>query len=209
MTSQLFTALRNKATNSLQIITIGHQTLRKNATPVSTEEILSSEMQKLVSQMTTALTKNHAIGLAAPQVNVSKQLLVVHMPFNPTTSLIHNPLPLTILFNPTIQILHEKEKIKQWESCLSVPGLFGKVTRHKHIVITYLDEHARKKKISATGVIAGMLQHESDHLSGVIYLDRMKRDELQNNLMHIENLEEYWKRTGDTGDIEGHWKFLE
>jgi peptide deformylase len=153
-----------------KIIRLGHPTLRERALPFAQEEITSEESKNLVKQMCSQL--GVGVGLAAPQVGVSKRLIIVRCKGLEMPRL--SEFDTKVLFNPNIECLLKHEQVKVWESCLSVPGLYGKVTRYNNVLVHYFDEEGRKKRLAATGLIAAIFQHECDHLDGVIYLDRMQ-----------------------------------
>jgi peptide deformylase len=83
------------------------------------------------------------------------------------------PMPLTVIFNPQLEFLLKHEKIQMWESCLSVPGLVGKVTRYNNVIMHFLGQDGKKKRLAATGFLAGVIQHETDHLWGKLFIDRL------------------------------------
>lgn len=107
------------------------------------------------------------IGLAAPQVGINKQLIVIDCePDNPSN-------PPLILINP--QILNYSSKIVSYEEgCLSIPGVYLDVTRPNTIEVTFKDEQGRAKKIKAEGILSRAIQHEMDHLTGVMFVDRVE-----------------------------------
>ena len=184
----------------LKVAKLGHPVLRNVAEPYTKPEILLPQTQKFIEDMIETMHDYEGIGLAAPQVHVSKQLFVVEVPETRTPKL--KPFPLTIMFNPKFTFKGE-EKIKMWEGCLSVPGFRGLVYRHKHLTLTYLDQKGKEKKLEAYGFLAGVLQHESDHLLGKVYLDRME------SLTDLAFIEEWNRYMAETADFEeGYVKFL-
>ncbi len=104
------------------------------------------------------------VGLAAPQVNVSKRLFVMDVHDDE-----HEP---AVIINPKLEELGDKVELK--EGCLSVPGMVGDIVRHSRVVVTGLDRHGQKIRIDCEGLCAQCLQHEIDHLDGVLYIDRAK-----------------------------------
>ncbi|XP_049851140.1 peptide deformylase-like [Schistocerca gregaria] len=155
----------------LNILRMGHPVLKKHAESFKVEEIKSPQTRHLVQDMKETLYKNRAVGLAAPQIGVSKQLLVFTVPEG-VPNLTH--VPLTVLFNPKMEFVLKHEIIQMTESCLSVPDWVGKVPRYNNVIINYLDEESQPKRLVATGFVSGILQHEVDHLSGTLYLERLK-----------------------------------
>jgi peptide deformylase len=185
----------------LKIAKLGHPILRKTAEPYSKQEIGLPQTQKLVEDMIETMLDHEGIGLAAPQIHISKQLFVAEVP--PIERLPKlNPMPLTVFFNPKFDFEGE-EKINMWEGCLSVPGLRGLVPRYKNLTLTYLDLKGKEKRCKASGFIAGVLQHEADHIFGKVFLDRMT------SMEHLYFTEEWSKHPPDISDYdEGHIKFL-
>ena len=164
-----------------EVIKMGHPTLRKVAVELSEKEILSDEIRQLVSDMYETMEKYEGIGIAAPQVNVSKSLAIVGIPTSddeedesensryPNTPKIKS----YVVINPKITVL-EDAKVGMWEGCLSVPGLRGYVERPSKVKIDFLDLNAKKQTIEAEGFLAIVFQHELDHLFGKLYIDRIE-----------------------------------
>jgi peptide deformylase len=90
-----------------------------------------------------------------------------------------------------------------------VPGLWGKVLRYRNVRISFLDEQAKTRRIHATGLVAGMFQHEYDHLLGKLYIDNMNAEQLRNFFMFTEDVERHIEQTRDTGEWNGEWKYLD
>jgi peptide deformylase len=160
-----------------QIIKMGHPTLRLKAKAFTKKEIITKETKKLIKDMFQTMTKVGGIGLAAPQINVSKQLAIIELP---SESKRYPEAPASetyILFNPKVKILDKKFQ-GFWEGCLSVPGLRGYVERPRKIEVSYLDEKARPQKIIVEDFLATVFQHELDHLFGVLYVDKIKSTKL-------------------------------
>src|SRR5688572_9494025 len=156
----------------LKIARMGHPVLKLRAEPVADPK--SQEIQGLVRDMVETLQDVGAIGLAAPQVHVSKRVVIFFVPGSrrggeddPAED-----IPLTILINPEIEPLAE-DKTAGVEACLSVPGLAGQVQRFTHIRYWALDLHSRMFEREASGYHARVVQHECDHLDGILYPMRM------------------------------------
>jgi len=150
----------------LKIAKMGHPLLLQKAKEVS--DPTSPEIKKLVNDMFDTLNDlgGSGIGLAAPQVHVSLQIVIFEAANENETSLI-------TLINPKIEVLTKETSI-DWEGCLSVPGLRGKVSRPNKIKYTGLDIEGKKIETIAEGFDARVVQHECDHLFGVLYPQRMK-----------------------------------
>ena len=150
----------------LKIAKMGHPLLLQKAKEVI--DPTSSEIKKLVNDMFDTLNDlgGSGVGLAAPQVHISLQIVIFEAANENETSLI-------TLINPKIEILTKETSI-DWEGCLSVPGLRGKVSRPNKIKYTGLDMEGNKIETIAEGFNARVVQHECDHLFGVLYPQRMK-----------------------------------
>lgn len=151
---------------------MGHPVLRKKARELDKIEILSESFARLLSDMRDSMKHYGGIGIAAPQIGESLQVAIIELPeTNRYAEKVS--LPFTAFINPVIEYLTDEEQ-GFWEGCLSVPGLRGFVERPGKVRVTYLDEEARPQEIVAEGFLATILQHELDHLSGNLYIDRIK-----------------------------------
>lgn len=119
----------------LKLLRMGHPLLRQQAQPFKPEEIVSGGTKSLVQNMKRAIHHYSGVGLAAPQVGVSKQLVLLEIPEGTPNV---TPVPLTAIFNPRLEFLLKHETILMWESCLSVPSLVGKVPRYNNVIVHYL-----------------------------------------------------------------------
>lgn len=147
---------------TLEIIKIGHPTLRATAQELSLAEIESLEIQELAKDMASTMKSAGGVGLAAPQINRSIRMFVMGM--RPT-------IPLTVVINPRIEYLEEFGQTKSQEGCLSIPGKTMVVKRFKKIHLSYFNlkgEYISKKLSGMSAIIA---QHEYDHLNGVLIVD--------------------------------------
>ena len=150
----------------LKIAKMGHPILLQKAKEVN--DPTSPEIKNLVNDMLDTLNDlgGSGVGLAAPQVHISLQIVIFEAANENETSLI-------TLINPKIEVLTKETSI-DWEGCLSVPGLRGKVSRPNKIKYTGLDMEGNKIETIAEGFNARVVQHECDHLFGVLYPQRMK-----------------------------------
>jgi peptide deformylase len=151
----------------LEIAKLGNPVLREKALPVKREEIKSDEIQTLIDDMVETMKKNQGMGLAAPQVSVSKQIVVIELDSE------EGQIPMNVLINPKFKFL-SKDESEDWEGCLSIDNLRGKVPRSRKVIVTALDGKGKDITIEAEGIFAVVLQHEIDHLDGILYIDRMK-----------------------------------
>ena len=166
----------------LSIVETGEPILRQHARTLSHQEIFTSEIQSLILQMVDTMRAQPAVGLAAPQIGVPLQIVVIedkaeyHSHFSPAQLIERGrrPVPLHILINPRLTMDENEEKAEFLEGCLSVPQLVGIVPRAKKVKVEYLDEKGQPMVVEAQGWFARILQHEIDHLNGVLYLDRVQ-----------------------------------
>jgi peptide deformylase len=146
----------------LEIIKLGHPTLRLEAQELQLAEIESPENQKLIDDMVETMAKSQGVGLAAPQVNKSLRMFVMKS---------WPGVPLTIVINPKIEYLEEYGKKSSTEGCLSIPGKTLTVQRYKRIHLSYFDRSGEFQSQELTGMGAIIAQHEYDHLNGVMIVD--------------------------------------
>ena len=156
-----------------EIIKMGNPVLREIAEDFSPKEILSEDTQSLVEDMWDSMEAAGGIGLAAPQIGISKQLAVIRLQEQSDRYPDMKDSEDFVIFNPKITVLDKTEQ-GFWEGCLSIPGLRGYVERPRNIRVDYLDEDAKPKSIEIDEFLATVFQHEIDHLIGRLYVDRMK-----------------------------------
>jgi peptide deformylase len=150
----------------LEIHTLGDRVLRQPAKRVSR---VDDELRQLVREMLQTMYSADGIGLAAPQVAVNKQILVVDVdPENATT-------PPLVLVNPEILKVSPEQAVGQ-EGCLSIPGVFLDVVRPAAIEVAFKDENGRPQRMQAQELLARCILHEMDHLSGVLFVDRVNNN---------------------------------
>jgi peptide deformylase len=155
----------------LKVARLGHPVLRRVTETLSSSELQSADCQKFIDDMVETMKEYDGVGLAADQVHESKQIAVLEVADNPRYP--EKPkVPLTVLINPTITPLTE-ETADDWEGCLSIPDLRGKVPRYKSIHVQALDRNGKELDFIANDFHARVIQHEWDHLNGKVYLDRM------------------------------------
>lgn len=146
-----------------EILAEGHPTLRRVAKRVDPKEIRDPLFQQLIDDMFETMYAAPGVGLAAPQVNVSKRLFVMD---------VHDDGGPAVVVNPKFEGLDEEVELR--EGCLSVPGIVGEIVRYKRAAVTGLDRNGQKIRIEGEGLLAQCLQHEVDHLDGRLYIDRAK-----------------------------------
>jgi peptide deformylase len=156
----------------LKVARMGHPVLRQEAEPIPPEQITAPEVQDFIDDMIDTMYDYDGAGLAAPQVHVSKQIVVMEVSQNPRYP--NAPaIPLTVYINPEITPLTE-EMDEDWEGCLSVPGLRGRVPRYTKIRLRAYDRDGQRVDFVAEGFHARVIQHECDHLWGKLYIDRVQ-----------------------------------
>ena len=154
----------------LKIAKMGHPILRQPAEAVVDPS--APEVRSLLAHMKETMVDAQGAGLAAPQVYVPKRVVIFVVPVSPEDDVEEQDGVLTVLINPTITPLSDEREMG-WEGCLSVPGLRGLVPRYRQIQYTGFDQHGGKIEREATGFHARVVQHECDHLDGILYPQRM------------------------------------
>ena len=166
---------------------LGHPVLRRVAEAVPPEAILAPEIQQLVDDMLETMDEYDGAGLAAPQVHVSKRLVVYGVDANPRYPDAES-VPLTVLVNPVLTPLTEEIE-DDWEGCLSLPDLRGRVPRPTRVRVEAYDRDGRRLRFDADEFHARVVQHECDHLDGVVYVDRMASME---TLTFLPEFQRHW-----------------
>jgi peptide deformylase len=169
----------------LKVARMGHPVLRRVARKVDPADIKSPAFQKLVDDMIETTREYEGIGLAAPQVHEGVRLAIIGIEEGGADDRTIRVLPVV---NPEITPIGT-ETAEDWEGCLSVPGLRGRVTRPSHIQLKGLDRRGNRLELELSGYAARVAQHETDHLDGVLFVDRMKSFE---TLTFLEEYSKYW-----------------
>jgi len=159
----------------LKIARMGHPVLAHKADPVADPS--APEIRRLVADMVDTMIDADGAGLAAPQVHVPLRIVVFQAPAERSEGLTQaerfdHTAPLTVLINPELEVIGP-EREGGWEGCLSVPGLRGFVERPAHICYRGFDHEGRRIERVARGFHARVVQHECDHLDGILYPQRM------------------------------------
>ena len=146
----------------LKIIINPNPILREKSANVSRDYLRSKSFQNLCADMALTMREKDGVGLAAPQVGKNIRIIAVNTKDGPVC-----------MINPKIS---KKSLLKAWgeEGCLSVPQIFGEVKRHKKINCNYLDKEGKEINIEAEGLMARVVQHEIDHLDGILFIDKAK-----------------------------------
>jgi peptide deformylase len=175
----------------LKIARMGHPVLRARAKALDAAEIKSARIQQLIDDMFETMQEYQGVGLAAPQVHERVRLFVAGFPPRPDDDEEDDEdmrVPLMALINPEIAIVG-RETMDDWEGCLSIPDIRGRVTRARDIKVKAFDRNARRIEITAHGFTARVIQHETDHLDGVLFFDRMESFE---TLTFLDEFGKYW-----------------
>lgn len=152
------------------VVTIGNPVLREHAQEV--KDLSSVEVQQLIDDLIETVIEENGVGIAAPQVSVSQQIMIIASRPSPRYPSAPEMQP-TALINPRI-VDQSKELEKGWEGCLSVPGIRGLVPRNTWVNVRYQDREGEWIESRYEGFLARIFQHEYDHLIGMTYLDRLE-----------------------------------
>jgi len=153
----------------LELVQLGHPSLKARATEIS--DVFDAQVQALMDDMLYTVTQSKGVGLAAPQVDVSKRLIIVAS--HPNERYPHAPVMApTIMINP--EILSTSDAIESdWEGCLSVPGIRGLVPRFTHVRFKFTNRQGLEVIEEYSDFLARVIQHEIDHLDGISFLERV------------------------------------
>ena len=152
-----------------EVLRMGHPALRERAKPV--ENFATPELRALLEDMKETMAARNGAGLAAPQIGVGQRMVIFGVDHNPRYP-DAEPVPFTVLVNPKIVLL-TREVEEDWEGCLSVPGMRGMVPRYTKLRYSGFDIEGNSFERVADGFHARVVQHECDHLDGILYPQRM------------------------------------
>ena len=171
----------------LKVSRLGHPVLRTPTEAVPKESITSPEFPRFIDDMVDTMREYDGLGLAANQVHVSKQVAVIEVTANRRYPG-EGPVPLTVLINPRITKI-SKRQLEDWEGCLSINELRGRVPRAESLEVDAYNRKGEKVSIQAHGFFARVIQHECDHLAGKVFVDRMPN---LSTLTHLQEFIRYW-----------------
>ena len=171
----------------LKVARLGHPVIRAAAKPVPVEHIKTAEFQNLLDDMVETMHEYNGVGLAAPQIHLSLQVAVLQCEMNPRYPEAP-PIPLTVILNPVVTVL-DSTPVEDFEGCLSIPDFRGSVPRFKQVRVQALGRAGEPLDFVATDFHARVIQHETDHLKGEVYLDRMP------NMRSLGHLAEFQRFT--------------
>lgn len=176
----------------LKVARLGHPVLRAKAEAIPQNEIKSPRIQQLIDDMFETMAEYGGIGLAAPQIHESVRLFVAGVAKAPVVTPMEDKgdMPFITIINPEIVPVGD-DKDTDWEGCLSIPDIRGQVERPKSVRVRALDRTGRRIELVANGLPARVIQHENDHLDGVVFFDRMKTFE---TLAFMDEFRRYWTK---------------
>jgi len=179
----------------LKVARMGHPVLRVRARPVPPDDIASSRIQRLIDDMFETMQEYSGIGLAGPQVHEPWRLFVAGVregALDPEITDDHD-MPYVALVNPEITAVGEATA-EDWEGCLSIPDIRGRVVRPATVQVAAYDRTGRRIRFTATGLPGRVIQHEADHLDGVLFFDRMSSFE---TLTFMDEYRRHWAKHDD------------
>ncbi len=166
---------------------MGHPVLRAKARALDNAEINSASIQKLIDYMLDTMAEYHGVGLAAPQIHESLRIFVAALDDKDGGDADGEPLAV---INPEI-IVVGKDVVEDWECCLSIPDVRGRVPRAREVKVRAYDRKGERIELKAHDFPARVIQHETDHLDGVLFFDRMRGFE---SLTFLEEYSRYWAK---------------
>ncbi len=171
----------------LKVARMGHPVLRAKARPVERSALRSPAVQKLIDDMIETMREYRGVGLAAPQVHESLRLFVALLGSDEETVEERPPEP-TVVVNPEI-VQVGSEIVEGWEGCLSIPDIRGRVPRARQIELKALNRRGERIELTLKDFPARVALHETDHLDGVLFFDRMKSFE---SLAFLDEYARFW-----------------
>lgn len=169
----------------LKVAKMGHPVLRERARAVDKSELKSPTVQHFIDSLIDTMHEYAGVGLAAPQVHESLRLFVAMLDADGD-----GEGDALVFINPEILVKGD-QTVEGWEGCLSIPDIRGRVPRAQHIVVSALDRHGKRFELELKDFPARVVQHENDHLDGVLFFDRMKTLE---SLTYLEEFSRYHTR---------------
>ncbi len=172
----------------LKVAHMGHPVLRERAERLERADLRKPPMQKLIDDMIETMHEYHGVGLAAPQVHEGVRLFVALLDTDPSEK-----SEAVAIINPEI-VANDAAREDGWEGCLSIPDIRGLVPRYTNITLTGLDRTGRAIELQLKKFAARVAQHETDHLDGVLFFDRMPS---MKSLTFLEEYSRYWSKDED------------
>jgi len=170
----------------LKVARMGHPVLRAKARPLDKSDIKSAAIQRLIDDLIDTMVEYHGIGLAAPQVHESVRIFVAAL----DAAEDGEEAEPVVLINPEIAVVGS-DIVDDWEGCLSIPDIRGRVPRAREIRVRAFDRKGDRIELHAHDFPARVIQHETDHLDGVLFFDRMRSLE---TLTFLDEYSRYWTK---------------
>ena len=171
----------------LKIAKLGHPVLIKKTNEIS--NLADINLKKIIFDMSETMLDANGIGLAAPQVHLSHRIFIYRNPDEEKDDKIN----ITVLINPKIEKISD-ETDDDWEGCLSIPGMSGLVRRYKKVKYSALDLNGNNVSGEVEGLHARVIQHEFDHLNGILYISRLAH---KHAFGYSEEIEKFWKKNNE------------
>ena len=172
----------------LKVARMGHPVLREKARALDPSRITTPAVQKLIDDMIDTMVEYRGVGLAAPQIHESVRLFVANLDADDD----HPGEPIAVI-NPEL-VVEQTELVDDWEGCLSIPDIRGRVPRARAVKVRCYDRTGSRVEIAARDFPARVIQHENDHLDGVLFFDRMRGFE---TLTFLDEYSRYWVKDKD------------
>jgi peptide deformylase len=174
----------------LKVARMGHPVLRAKARPLEKAEIRSAAIQQLIDDMLDTMAEYHGVGLAAPQVHEGVRIFVAALDTGDDDE---EDGEAIAIINPEIAIVGP-DVVEDWEGCLSIPDIRGRVPRAREIKVRAFDRTGARLELNAHDFPARVIQHETDHLDGVLFFDRMTS---LASMTFLDEYARYWRKTED------------
>lgn len=168
----------------LKIAKLGHPILMKKTKEIS--NFSDNSLKKIIFDMSETMLDAEGIGLAAPQVHLNHRFFIFRNPDEETKDKIN----ITVLINPKVEKINDETE-DNWEGCLSIPGMLGLVRRYKRIKYSGFDINGKTISREVEGLHARVIQHEFDHLDGILYTSRLAH---KGAFGYCEEIEKFWKK---------------
>jgi peptide deformylase len=174
----------------LKVARMGHPVLRAKARSLDRADIKSATVQRLIDDMIETMQEYHGVGLAGPQVHEGLRVFVATLDAGRDVETPSEPIAI---INPEITPV-ANDLVEDWEGCLSIPDIRGRVPRLREIKLRAFDRNGERMEIRASNFSARVIQHETDHLDGILFFDRMKSFE---SLTFLDEYSRYWVKNDD------------
>ena len=174
----------------LKVARMGHPVLRAKARAIERADIKTARVQRLIDDMIETMVEYHGVGLAGPQVHEGVRLFIATLVADDEKE---GPSEPMAIINPEITLVIS-DSVEDWEGCLSIPDIRGRVPRAREIKVRAFDRNGERLEIRAANFSARIIQHETDHLDGILFFDRMKSFE---SLTFLDEYSRYWVKHED------------